>query len=152
MRRIISSAIVLAASMTTIVAVAAPASAANPICFHSTRIYSVDGFETSWPFSTSVNNPNDNCENKFGDPPSPGFSLNFAVQALQRDLNHCYNKSLSEDGQFGNNTYNAVRSVQSSLGLTADGWAGPNTHHAMKHWNAYTGCRYAPAWVETVHE
>lgn len=53
------------------------------------------------------------------------------VKALQSLLNYRINAGLLVDGDFGNNTYNAVRNFQSSWGLYVDGEAGQNTLLAL---------------------
>ena len=53
-----------------------------------------------------------------------------AVRAAQQQLNK-YGYNLAVDGVFGGGTDSAVRSFQSSHGLTADGIIGPNTWQAL---------------------
>ncbi|MCM0620075.1 peptidoglycan-binding domain-containing protein [Nocardioides bruguierae] len=53
-----------------------------------------------------------------------------AVQALQVELNK-RGASLATDGAFGPATDSAVRSFQSSRGLSVDGVAGPNTWESL---------------------
>ena len=66
-------------------------------------------------------------------------STGSAVLALQRQLN-AHGASLSVDGQFGPATTAAVKSFQSSHGLSADGVAGPQT------WNALVGSKSSQAY------
>jgi peptidoglycan hydrolase-like protein with peptidoglycan-binding domain len=49
------------------------------------------------------------------------------VLALQRSLNLVADRRLSEDGQFGPATEQAVRDFQRFLGLGVDGIVGPQT-------------------------
>lgn len=49
------------------------------------------------------------------------------VKLLQQDLNYVMNTHLSTDGIFGTNTYEALKSFQSSRGLTSDGIYGSNS-------------------------
>ncbi|HEU5374220.1 MAG TPA: peptidoglycan-binding protein, partial [Ktedonobacteraceae bacterium] len=57
-------------------------------------------------------------------------STGSAVKALQRQLN-AHGASLTVDGNFGPATNSAVRSFQSSHGLSVDGSAGPQTWNAL---------------------
>src|SRR5579885_3058111 len=66
-------------------------------------------------------------------------STGSAVKALQRQLN-AHGASLTVDGDFGPATQAAVKSFQSSHGLTTDGIAGPQT------WNALVGSTAAQAY------
>ncbi len=52
---------------------------------------------------------------------------NLAVKCLQDLLKNKFGYSLTIDGVFGSGTLNAVKSFQSSRGLTADGIVGPTT-------------------------
>lgn len=65
-----------------------------------------------------------------------------AVRTLQTSLNRCYGKGLVVDGIFGTKTRDALKSVQSRLGITVDGVYGPQTARAMNHTIAEvsTGC------------
>ncbi|MEV6966171.1 peptidoglycan-binding domain-containing protein [Hamadaea sp. NPDC051192] len=51
----------------------------------------------------------------------------------------CYGQGISIDGEYGPNTRQAVKNVQSYLntyegaGWAVDGWAGPGTRKKMKH-------------------
>lgn len=53
------------------------------------------------------------------------------VLALQRSLNAVADRRLSEDGQFGPATEQAVRDFQRFLGLGVDGVVGPQTRGAL---------------------
>lgn len=58
------------------------------------------------------------------------------VRALQANL-YCFGLQSSVgsiDGSFGTGTYNALKSFQSSHGLTADGVAGSGTWRKMSEW------------------
>ncbi|GAB2985704.1 hypothetical protein GCM10023080_059110 [Streptomyces pseudoechinosporeus] len=68
---------------------------------------------------------------------------NTAVRALQKNLNSCYGYRLATDGDFGDLTESALKSVQRKVGVRADGDYGPNTRDAMA-WANYsmeTGAR-----------
>lgn len=58
-------------------------------------------------------------------------SVGTAVKQLQQMLNY-YGYSIGVDGQYGPQTYNAVKSFQSSRGLTADGIVGSMTKAKLK--------------------
>jgi len=53
-----------------------------------------------------------------------------SVRTLQQQLNS-YGYNLTADGIFGNNTLTAVKSIQTSKGLPADGIVGPQTWSAL---------------------
>jgi peptidoglycan hydrolase-like protein with peptidoglycan-binding domain len=53
------------------------------------------------------------------------------VRAIQSMLNVLIGSQLKIDGNFGDNTFNAVRQYQSSRGLTADGIVGINTTNSL---------------------
>jgi peptidoglycan hydrolase-like protein with peptidoglycan-binding domain len=59
------------------------------------------------------------------------------VKDLQNMLNSAGYK-LSVDGQFGNNTYNALVSFQKKSGITADGIAGSGTYSKLKSYHTTT--------------
>lgn len=59
------------------------------------------------------------------------------VKDLQNMLNSAGYK-LSVDGQFGNNTYNALVSFQEKSGITADGIAGSGTYSKLKSYHTTT--------------
>ena len=54
------------------------------------------------------------------------------VKLLQQDLNYVMCAHLDDDGIFGANTYNVLKSFQSRYGLTDDGVYGNNSKAAMK--------------------
>nr|MDT0662907.1 peptidoglycan-binding domain-containing protein [Micromonospora sp. DSM 115978] len=66
-----------------------------------------------------------------------GSSPRDGVMSIQRSLRYCYGKSIAIDGAFGSRTAAALREVQKSLNLTADGIWGPATAKAMK-WSVNT--------------
>ncbi|MGW0218821.1 peptidoglycan-binding domain-containing protein [Micromonospora chokoriensis] len=69
---------------------------------------------------------------------SPNCTMGYgaygnAVRELQTNLNTCYRKGLTVDGDFGGKTRDALKSVQSALGIASDGVYGPQTARAMNH-------------------
>jgi len=76
--------------------------------------------------TTVLCTPDNNQENN--------FSTTLKIQIF---LNKYGFNAGDEDGYLGNQTIVAIKNFQSSVGLTADGDAGPNTIQAMKLW---TGC------------
>ena len=63
------------------------------------------------------------------------------VKWLQDMLNH-NGYFLDIDGEFGNNTYNAVCSFQKNKGLLVDGIVGPATKDALKKYANSTALKY----------
>ncbi|KAB1922000.1 peptidoglycan-binding protein [Micromonospora noduli] len=66
--------------------------------------------------------------------------------ALQWALNDCYlapagKTLLSDDGAFGQLTFNALKFAQSKAGISADGQFGPQSRASLK-FPAYTGGTY----------
>ena len=53
------------------------------------------------------------------------------VRLLQQDLNYVMGTHIDDDGIFGANTYNVLKSFQSRYGLTDDGIYGNNSKAAM---------------------
>jgi peptidoglycan hydrolase-like protein with peptidoglycan-binding domain len=49
------------------------------------------------------------------------------VERLQIDLNDCFDFNLAVDGEYGQHTYDAVRTVQAMEGVPVDGDYGPVT-------------------------
>ena len=96
-----------------------PASAATPNCTQRNLWGSTDsGVGFVWaPMSTSGSV---SCSMKIG-------ANNDAVYALQDSIVHCYHISITVDGDFGTNTKNALITVQSRIGTSADGEYGPLT-------------------------
>ena len=60
-----------------------------------------------------------------------------SVELLQLAINRAGYGPLTTDGIFGDATKNAVIRFQASVGLSADGIVGPQTHQALMPW--YTG-------------
>lgn len=67
------------------------------------------------------------------------------IRQLQRSLQLCNNQVLIIDGKYGSSTRAAVKAVQTSAGITADGVYGEQTRRAMAwpqynpsdQWNGY---------------
>jgi peptidoglycan hydrolase-like protein with peptidoglycan-binding domain len=62
-----------------------------------------------------------------------------AVWGLQNNLNICYKRTLSVDGDFGTNTYNALVYAQGKMGAGQDGQFGPETRSKMLMYFALSG-------------
>ncbi|MBD1913256.1 peptidoglycan-binding domain-containing protein [Leptolyngbya sp. FACHB-8] len=60
-------------------------------------------------------------------------SVGEDVQRLQNSLNTLDFGPIDEDGVFGESTKAAIKSYQSSRGLTADGIVGPETWARIFH-------------------
>ncbi|MGI5512969.1 peptidoglycan-binding domain-containing protein [Streptomyces sp. CA-106131] len=57
--------------------------------------------------------------------------VSSAVTALQKSLKICFGKNIAIDGDFGPATESALKSVQSGLGITADGVYGTQSRNSM---------------------
>ena len=51
--------------------------------------------------------------------------------AFQKDLNKISSISITEDGYWGDETKNAVKTFQTMVGITSDGIAGPQTKYRL---------------------
>jgi peptidoglycan hydrolase-like protein with peptidoglycan-binding domain len=79
---------------------------------------------------TTVNNGSDFCLMSLG-------SFGSGVHALQDTLNHCYpNNNLTEDGNFGPLTRQALENAQSAAHITVDGVYGTETLDHLLWWDA----------------
>lgn len=62
------------------------------------------------------------------------------VKALQRSLRICYGQtSVAIDGSFGPATEAALRNVQASLGISADGMYGNQSRDHLRFFSGYHG-------------
>jgi hypothetical protein len=105
----------------------------SPYCAHRVR------FRTGRPdwsgmvpgaWSRTVTGRNSfNCFLKLGD-------YGAGVKTLQEVLRSCYRSQIATDGRYGPRTRTAVKRVQQTHGLPADGIFGPATLRAMK-WRLY---------------
>ncbi|RZT26921.1 putative peptidoglycan binding protein [Kribbella sp. VKM Ac-2569] len=108
----------------------------------------------SWAYVRNVNlDPSASIVPIYGTGTTSSRSLNCnlykgtsgdGVRQLQMTLNECYgphpasggvkkfSTNLATDGQFGSATEKALKTVQSYVGVTADGWYGPETRKKMK--------------------
>ncbi|MEU6206429.1 peptidoglycan-binding domain-containing protein [Micromonospora musae] len=133
-RRVAATALV-AASVGSVLAVAAPASAAasdrvavlaTPAC---TKSITYQGALVPASSGNSVN-----CHMQRG-------NVSDGVARLQDTLNDCYPNELRRvgvyplaiDRNFGGNTQRALTEVQRVSGTAADGVYGPNTRRAIRH-------------------
>ena len=55
-----------------------------------------------------------------------------AVTVLQQSLVHCHGQTVTVDGQYGQQTADAVTAVQRQAGITPDGAYGPATLEVMR--------------------
>ena len=76
---------------------------------------------------------------------NPGAAFSYATYAMQLGLAYGENligvldptwKTDGVDGKFGNKTYTAVKTVQSSYKIQIDGDYGPQTHNKMSFCDA----------------
>ncbi|GAA0422067.1 hypothetical protein Acor_51850 [Acrocarpospora corrugata] len=132
MRRYLSTALVLAAVAGGLTALATPAAAAYPTCTRYGVVVTTDNRYVYYEFAPDGGTQ---CELK------PGNS-NGMVGRFQRTLNQCYGPSglvrplfpaLTVNNSYDAATTGAVRAVQRHLGISVDGWAGPDTRSRMAH-------------------
>ncbi|MEV2239925.1 peptidoglycan-binding domain-containing protein [Micromonospora sp. NPDC049891] len=123
--RIAATVAVLAATAAVPVLNASPAAAATPQCMLSI-VYQNKFVPGNWDLGP-------NCVMGVG-------AIGNHVADLQWSLNKCYGKNLATDREFGPKTRDALKQVQSSLKITADGVYGPQTARAMNHRVNGGGC------------
>ncbi|MEV6810637.1 peptidoglycan-binding domain-containing protein [Micromonospora sp. NPDC051296] len=116
--KIAAAAVMLTAAAVLPVVTASPAAAATPQCVLS--LYHQNNYV---PGNTNLS---PNCVMGVG-------AVGNHVSTLQSSLNNCYRKGLAVDREFGPKTRDALKQVQSSLGIPADGVYGPQTARAMQH-------------------
>jgi peptidoglycan hydrolase-like protein with peptidoglycan-binding domain len=160
-RRTVLGAIILAAAAGVVVAVAQPAFAAGTCTTRALVRISI-GTDSSAQIPASGMTDPTNCSMSQG-------TVSDGVKRLQQNLNQCYSSQLtngisgsglaypgallSEDGQFGPNTYKGLKLAQyyeSHVGptISIDGMYGPQTRSALRWWGSYytangqprTGC------------
>ncbi|GAA0437503.1 peptidoglycan-binding domain-containing protein [Streptomyces luteireticuli] len=113
-----------AAAITAGLVVTGPSAQAATVCGGSTKYYDTAGYYVDVPTTSSLGS--NFCTLRRG-------ASGDAVYQLQIALNGCYGQDVGGfDGDFGAKTENALRRVQSALGLDADGVYGPNTRDKMK--------------------
>ncbi|MET8451093.1 peptidoglycan-binding domain-containing protein [Streptomyces sp. NPDC005209] len=112
--------------------ISGPSAQAASECSTTTKYYDTHGYYTDVP-TVGLRGTNF-CTLRRG-------ASNNAVYTLQVTLDYCYGKDTGGfDGVFGAKTESALKQVQSSLHLTADGVYGPNTRDAMEwQWRAMNG-------------
>lgn len=96
--------------------------------------------------STSYNQPSTKTFSDITPISTPNFSLSGTnlnigstgsdVSQLQEFINFATGSNLKVDGQYGSQTQNAVKQLQSRLGITADGIVGPQTTKALNEYMA----------------
>lgn len=102
-----------------------PASAATPNCTTGGQWSSTNsgvGFVTA-PLNSSRTTAK--CALERG-------ANNSAVRALQSSIVKCYGINIAIDGDFGGNTFNALKTVQGRIGAGVDGEYGPQTASLIK--------------------
>jgi hypothetical protein len=122
---------------------ASSASAATPPCTRR-ELFSLDGSGFAHvPMDASASTTR--CSLKKG-------NNNVAVHALQEMINECYvspkrisHARLTEDNDFGQNTYDALRQVQGVIGAGVDGQYGPETAGKIEAQAANGSCDTFPA-------
>ncbi|WFE39137.1 peptidoglycan-binding domain-containing protein [Micromonospora sp. WMMD998] len=151
LRRLVRLGLTLALTVTTAggaVAVSSPAQAALPHCNGAgvyTSTWSGARGATAWIPAYITNTFSFNCLLTRGD-------HNSGVGELQRTLQGIYSRNLGPSGvdnDFGGYTQSALRSVQSDLGISADGEYGPQTRdHMCWRW---TGSDNSCIWLNNNH-
>jgi peptidoglycan hydrolase-like protein with peptidoglycan-binding domain len=115
----LSAAILITGSVVGI-APASPAAAATPKCTIRQLWGSTSGGVGFVWAPQNSSGTTAKCSMEQGD-------NNRAVYALQDAIKNCYRISIRVDGDFGNGTYTALRTVQQRLGVGVDGSYGPET-------------------------
>ncbi|MFD5510942.1 peptidoglycan-binding protein [Streptomyces sp. NPDC059761] len=119
----LGAAAVLAAGLLT--TGATTASAAMPTCTGANTYGDAVGYTVRIP--TDHEDGSNFCVMRRG-------ASGNGVMALQWTMHWCYGQiNLAKDGEFGPATEAALKKVQASEGLVADGVYGPNTRDRIKH-------------------
>jgi len=128
MRRSLAVVTIIAATLGMGAIVVEPASAATPTCNGVGDAWTGDAGPIKIPSYNSGGTQNLSCNMVKG-------NVSSAVANLQTELNKCFadkiGTQLKVDGNFGTNTYNALKKAQAAALTTADGVYGPNTRHAF---------------------
>jgi hypothetical protein len=142
--RLLATGVALSAAISgTVMLPATSASAATPACTKRVLfgLYS-SGF-AHVPMNSSETTTR--CSLKKG-------NNNPAVHALQEMINECYVRThdisharLTEDSDFGQNTYDALRQVQAVIHAGVDGQYGPETASKIEAQAANGSCDNFPA-------
>jgi peptidoglycan hydrolase-like protein with peptidoglycan-binding domain len=131
-----ATALAVAAAATTLVAAAGPSQAATTALADCTKVksaYVSNGWYLNTPGYDATSGSHFNCNLQRGDE-------NEAVRWLQYTIFYCYGYSrdeVTQDGKYGVQTENLVKSIQRAAGLEADGIYGPATRKAMM-WRVYS--------------
>lgn len=130
----LSGAAATGIAITLGLAPAGPAAAATPVCTQAWQMHDpVLGTYINYvpeAAGTAVGSVfQAACQLKKGNS-GPG------VAGLQVTLVYCYKAKIAMDGQFGDNTYAALRTAQGKAGVTVDGIFGPDTRF---HFNYIEG-------------
>jgi peptidoglycan hydrolase-like protein with peptidoglycan-binding domain len=123
----------LAASMTMLALVAAgvlagasPAAAAQPRCNTGSTYINASGAAYEMPAVM-----NGTTYGSFSCYLSYKIEKNSGVYQVQQALIYCYDLNIALDSIYGNETVNAVKTVQRRLGIGADGIYGDQTRWRM---------------------
>jgi peptidoglycan hydrolase-like protein with peptidoglycan-binding domain len=118
------------AAPTVSTAPAVTAAAREPACNADSSVLAGNGWRADVPaVLTRTGARYQSCYLAYGD-------RSVWVRLLQERLRDCYGFDLQGTGYFGEQTRAAVRQVQRSHGITADGVYGPQTFKAMR-WRLY---------------
>ncbi|WP_460364081.1 peptidoglycan-binding domain-containing protein [Actinocorallia lasiicapitis] len=142
LKRSLAFASVICGVASGMVAQGGAAHAATPYCNNVTAVNDSSGGMIRYLFYKQGPGQYFTCDMNYYNENAYVYERN-AIRQLQWDLKKCYGKSISADGEYGTGTREAVRQVQSMLGLNPDGWAGPNTRKKMLH--------VAHEWTFCVH-
>lgn len=142
--KLLATGVALSAAVTGIIMVpASSASAATPACTKRV-LFSLNG-------SGFAHVPMNSAETTTRCSLVKGNN-NEAVHALQEMINECYVRThdisharLSEDSDFGQNTYDALRQVQAVIHVGVDGQYGPETASKIEAQAANGSCDTFPA-------
>jgi peptidoglycan hydrolase-like protein with peptidoglycan-binding domain len=134
LRRIVIGLVAMAATASAVVLPTSAAYASTPICTTIAAEVGTGGAEVDLPATSSGSST---CFLAQGD-------NSDAVLDLQANLNDCYKKGLTLDGDFGPATRTALVAVQRTIGATPDGGYGTQTRGLMLWSKVGPGCTH---WV-----
>ncbi len=137
LKRLAAVAAALLLGVTASLSIAGPALADTPAnlaaaasCTRAAQFRSGGGYQANYVPVTSSKSTN--CIL------SKGNNSN-AVWGLQTNLNNCYQRNLTTDGDFGQNTKDALIYAQGKMKADKDGVYGPDTRKKMDMFFAWDG-------------